>query len=299
MRLTQLQYFMAVYEHQNITKAAEKLHISQPSITIALKELENEYHVNLFHRINKKMFLTEEGKIFYRYASAILKNVQELDNSMQDLTGNRNMIKLGMPLQIGAFLLPLLCKDFKTAYPKINLSLVECGAMDIVDKLLGEELDIAVACIDPQSTALDLIPLFETEICFCVHKSHPLASRTSISFEESCSYPVTMVPEGSYTYKRICSVANEKCIHPNVTLYSQQLYTILNLITLAGMGSYLIKEATAHAPDIVTIPFVEPLTVTANTLTKKGRLLYTDSKALISFIREKYRIQRLKNNLDC
>lgn len=55
MRLTQLQYFMAVYEHQNITKAAEKLHISQPSITIALKELENEYHVNLFHRINKKM----------------------------------------------------------------------------------------------------------------------------------------------------------------------------------------------------------------------------------------------------
>lgn len=295
MRLTQLQYFMAVYEHQNITKAAEKLHISQPSITIALKELENEYHVNLFHRINKKMYLTEEGQIFYRYASAILKNVQDLDNSMQDLTGNRNMIKLGIPLQIGAFLLPLLCKDFKTAYPKINLSLVECGAMDIVDKLLREELDIAVACIEAQSTVLDLIPLFETEICFCVHKSHPLASRSSISFEESCTYSVTMVPEGAYTYKRIWSVADKKGVHPKVELYSLQLYTILNLIRLADMGSYLIKEAVAHTPDIVAIPFEDPLPVTASTLTKKGRLLYTDSKALISFIREKYRIHSAKN----
>lgn len=295
MRLTQLQYFMAVYEHQNITKAAEKLHISQPSITIALKELENEYHVNLFHRINKKMYLTEEGQIFYRYASAILKNVQDLDNSMQDLTGNRNMIKLGMPLQIGAFLLPLLCKDFKTAYPKINLSLVECGAMDIVDKLLREELDIAVACIEAQSTVLDLIPLFETEICFCVHKSHPLASRSSISFEESCTYSVTMVPEGAYTYKRIWSVADKKGVHPKVELYSLQLYTILNLIRLADMGSYLIKEAVAHTPDIVAIPFEDPLPVTASTLTKKGHLLYTDSKALISFIREKYRIHSDKN----
>ena len=295
MRLTQLQYFMAVYEHQNITKAAEKLHISQPSITIALKELENEYHVNLFLRINKKMYLTEEGQIFYRYASAILKNVQDLDNSMQDLTGNRNMIKLGMPLQIGAFLLPLLCKDFKTAYPKINLSLVECGAMDIVDKLLREELDIAVACIEAQSTVLDLIPLFETEICFCVHKSHPLASRSSISFEESCTYSVTMVPEGAYTYKRIWSVADKKGVHPKVELYSLQLYTILNLIRLADMGSYLIKEAVAHTPDIVAIPFEDPLPVTASTLTKKGQLLYTDSKALISFIREKYRIHSDKN----
>ena len=296
MRLTQLQYFMAVYELQNITKAAERLHISQPSITIALKDLENEYHVNLFHRIHKKMYLTEEGKIFHRYASAILKNVQDLDSSMQDLTGNRNMIKLGMPLQIGAFLLPLLCKDFKAAYPKINLSLVECGAMDIVDKLLGEELDIAVACIDPQNNLLDLIPLFESEICFCVHKSHPLASRNRISFEETCSYPVTMVPKGAYTYKRIWSLADSKGVQPNVSLYSQQLYTILNLITLAGMGSYLIREAVAHTPDIVAIPFEEPLPVTACTLTKKGRLLYTDSKALINFIREKYRIHSARYN---
>jgi len=118
--------------------------------------------------------------------------------------------------------------------------------MDIVNKLLCEELDIAVTCIDPLNTVLNLLPLFETEFCFCVHKSHPLASRSSISFEESCTYPVTMVSEGSYTYKRINSIADEKGVHPNVTLYSQQLYTILNLITLAGMGSYLIKGS--HSP---------------------------------------------------
>ena len=84
MRLTQLQYFMAVYEHQNITKAAEKLHISQPSITIALKELENEYHVNLFHRINKKMYLTEEG----------LLGVDDLTFTVTFRAGNRRCTRL-------------------------------------------------------------------------------------------------------------------------------------------------------------------------------------------------------------
>ncbi|MCB7319336.1 LysR family transcriptional regulator [Lacrimispora sp. 210928-DFI.3.58] len=288
MRLTQLQYFLSVYEHQNITRAAEELHISQPSITTALKELENEYHVNLFHRINKKMYLTEEGQLFYTYATKILKDVEELEDSIRDITGNRNRIKLGLPLQVGAFLLPLLIGDFRSLYPQISLELVECGAMDIINRLLQEELDIAIAFIENDSTLLNQSPLFETEICFCVSYDHPLAEKKQVTFQETCEYPTVMFSDGSYTHKRIFRMAEKEGCHPKVELYTKQLHTIINLISNSAMGSYLIREAVMFNEDIVSIPFAEPLTITVNTITKKNRLIYKDTKALIEFIKKEY-----------
>ena len=297
MRLTQLQYFLAVYEHQNITKAAEKLHVSQPSITIALKELENEYHVNLFHRINKKMCLTEEGQIFYTYATKILKDVQELEDSIQDMTGNRNKIKLGLPLQMGAFLLPLLIGDFRSLYPQISLNLVECGAVDIINDLLQEELDIAIAFVESDSALLNQSPLFETEICFCVNYDHPLAEKKQVTLQETCKYPTVMFSDGSYTHKRIFRVAEKNGCRPQVELYTKQLHTIINLISNGGMGSYLIREAVAFNEDIVPIPFAEPLTVTVNTITKKNRLIYKDTKVLIDFIKKEYKKKVASHNM--
>lgn len=285
MRLTQLQYFLAVYEHQNITKAANQLHVSQPSITTALKELEEEYHVNLFHRINKKMYLTEEGKLFYNHARTILKDVQELEADIQNVTGNRNHIKLGLPLQIGAFLLPYLVGDFQKLYPQITLELVECGAMDIMNKLIQEELDIAIAGIENDSPFINLSPLFQTEICFCVGYNHPLAEKKQVTFRETCQYPVVMFSEGSYTHKRIFKHAKEVGCQPNVALYTSQLYTITNLIANSQMGSYLIRDTVDFNPDILAIPFETPMTLTINTLTKKNKMLYKDTKALIDFIK--------------
>lgn len=289
MRLTQLQYFLSVYEHQNITRAAEELHVSQPSITVALKELENEYHVNLFHRINKKLYLTEEGHLFYTYATRILKDVHELEDGIQNMAGNRNRIKLGLPLQIGAFLLPLLVGDFRSCYPHISLDLVECGAIDIIDKLLQEELDIAIASIESDSNLLNQTPLFETDICFCVNYSHPLAEKKQVTFQETCNYPTVMFSDGSYTHKRIFRMADRLSCPLQVELYTRQLHTIINLISNSTMGSYLIRESVIFNEEIVAIPFTDPLKVTVNTITKKNRLIYKDTKALIEFIKKEYR----------
>lgn len=293
MRLTQLEYFLAVYEYQNITKAAEKLHVSQPSITAALKELENEYNVNLFHRINKKMYLTDEGKLFYNHARRIINDIHDLEDSIHDMTGNRNLIRLGLPLQVGTFLLPLLINDFRTFYPHINLYLVECGAMDIIQQLIQENIDIAIAGIEVNNTLLNYSPLFNTEICFCVSKNHPLSSRKIISFREACQYPLVMFSEGSYTHKRILQLAEENHINLKIELFTKQLYSIINLILHGNLCSFLIPEAVALNSDIVAIPFDVPQIMTINTITKKNKLLYKDTKTLINFIKDQ---QLCRNN---
>ena len=295
MKLSQLNYFLTVCKYHNITKAAGELHVSQPSITMSIKELEAEFKINLFHRINKRLELTPEGEIFYKRAEQILKDTALLEADMNDLTGNRNHIKLGLPLQIGASLLPSLMKDFQKDNPEICLELIECGAMDIVEMLLNEQIDMAIASIQIDNSNLKWVPLFETEIGFCIHSAHPLAQEKFISFAQACEIPSVMFPNSFFTYKRIWERADLEQLTPDIRLYTKQLHTIKNLIVNADFGSFLLKEAVILDKDIACISFHPPIRATVGMITKKGRHVYQDSMALMSFIKSKYSSYRQIN----
>ena len=292
MKLNQLAYFVAVYQNRTITKAAEVLHISQPSITTSIKELESEFNINLFQRINRQMVLTPEGELFYKRACQILKEVELLQEDIADLNQSRNHIKMGLPLQMGAFFLPALMRDFKERYPLIQLEIVECGAKDIVHMILEEKIDLAIASINTDNPKLKYIHLFDTEICLCVEKEHPFSGRDFISLEEACSIPLSMLPKGFYTPDSVLAACNRLHLAPDIRLYSSQLHTIKNLIINAGFGSFLLREAVVLDQDIVSIlinPFIQ---ATICMITKKGRRIYNDSRTLIEFVMEKYRTQK-------
>ncbi len=292
MKLSQLNYFIAVCQYHTITKAAEILHVSQPSITASLKELESEFNVNLFQRVNRKMLLTPEGELFYKRACQILKDVEILKEDIADLNESRNHIKLGIPLQIGAFFLPPLLQEFQERYPHIKLEIIECGAKDIVTMILEEKLDMAIASINTDNPKLRYIRLFDTEICFCAEKHHTYADKSFITLEEACAVPSVMLPRGFYTPDAVWEACRHAHLAPDVHLYSLQLHTIKNLIINAGFGSFLLREAVALDEDIVSIPLNPPLHASVVMITKKGRHIYHDSKILISFIMEKYRTQK-------
>ena len=108
MKISQMEYFSCVCQCGSITKAAKELHISQPSVTTAVHELEKELGVNLFLRRNNKIQLTEEGRFVQERIDGILKSMDTLNRDLNDFVGQKNHIRLGVPLQIGSFLLPLL-----------------------------------------------------------------------------------------------------------------------------------------------------------------------------------------------
>ncbi|WP_097006451.1 LysR family transcriptional regulator [Lacrimispora amygdalina] len=292
MKLLQLQYFQATCKYGNITKAAESLNVSQPSITMSIRELEAELGINLFHRAaNKKITLTQEGHFFLDKIDKLLNEVDSLSEEMRDLGKKRNKIKLGLPIQVGAFFLPLLINEFHAVYPDIQLEVIEGDSSAIMDMLLEDQIDMAVSAADFNNTNLETMVLYQTEICFCIEKSHPFSAYTSISTALACQVPLVLLENHFYTSKKVQERFLMLEISPNAMLHSNQLHTIKNLVRNSGLGTFLLKEAVFYDEDIIAIPLKEPLNVAVGISIKKGRQVYQDSLKMIQFILKEYNMK--------
>ncbi len=108
----QLRLFQKACQTENITRAAEMMNISQPSVTNAIKDLEAEFGFKLINRKSKGFSLTKEGEAFLDYTNSLLSNVDEMIRSMSELGKNRKTVRVGTPPMIGSIFLPLFYKDF-------------------------------------------------------------------------------------------------------------------------------------------------------------------------------------------
>lgn len=235
MKISQMEYFSCVCRCGSITKAAKELHISQPSVTAAVHELEKELGVNLFLRRNNKIQLTEEGWFVQERIDGILKSMDTLNRDLNDFVGQKNHIRLGVPLQIGSFLLPLLFGKFRQEYPDISLEIEESGAIDIVKKLLDDQLDLAILSVDSSRIwDVEWTHLYNSEFCFCVSKDHELAKKESVSFREACSCPLVVFQEGFYINERVQQLMKENRVVPDIWMETGQLHTIKNLVIRDG-----------------------------------------------------------------
>ena len=130
MTLTQMRYFAAVCQWQNITKAAASLHVSQPTISVAMQTLETETGLNLFRREGRRLILTHDGEHLLARVTHILDLTDQLEDEIGDLSHHRNHIRMAMPLQIGTFFLPRILGEFRAAHPEIVLDIIETGGIE-------------------------------------------------------------------------------------------------------------------------------------------------------------------------
>ncbi len=291
MKLNQMQYFSAVCQFGSITRAAKELHISQPSITAAMHELERELAVNLFYRRNNKLQLTKEGEFVLERVNGILRSVECLERDLKDYMGQKKMIRLGVPLQIGAFLLPLLFGKYKSLHPDIHLDIQERGAFDIIKSLQDDQLDMAILSIDSsRKWEVEWTHLYDTQFCFCVSRHHPLACQSDITFTEACAEtPIVTFREGFYVNERLKQKIEECGITPNIVMETEQLHTIKNMVIHSGCGAFLLEDAVRMDEEIKAIPLDVPMKAEIGLITKRGKLVYDDAKTLISFIKKELR----------
>lgn len=178
--LRQLQVFLAVAHHQNVTRAAESLAMSQSACSGALKDLESNYDVQLFDRIGKRLQTNELGNLLRPKAEALLEQAQALES---DLKKHKDVghIKLGATLTIGNYLAVGLITDFMRATPGATASLEVANMQTIAQKILNFDIDIGLIEGEYLHRELDIIPWQEDElICFCA-PTHPLANANTVS----------------------------------------------------------------------------------------------------------------------
>jgi LysR family transcriptional regulator, benzoate and cis,cis-muconate-responsive activator of ben and cat genes len=187
VELRHLRYFVVVAEEQNVTRAAERLHVSQPPLSRQIHDLEQELGVELFRRTAKSLALTEAGKIFLIEARAVLLRVDKAVETVRTVAhGDRGSLRIGYAPSLTAEFLPRALRLFEAAQPGVRVALHDLSSEECVQRLAAGKLDLAltVPAAGARTRGLRFERLIAYPICCAVGASHPLARKRSLTLDE-------------------------------------------------------------------------------------------------------------------
>ncbi|KOS61830.1 LysR family transcriptional regulator [Lysinibacillus sp. FJAT-14222] len=256
LEIRHLHYFMAVCEELHFTKAAEKLGISQPTLSQQIRVLEDEVGMPLFDRIGKKIVLTEAGSVLLSYGTEILDTLQNVKDAIKDLQNMKSgHIRIGiMPSDLD-YRITQLVIDFHQKFPKVKLKIM--SSIEIVRQVLENEVDIGIGINVLPNDRLVTIPLCREEYVLTVSKEHPMANRVSINIADLKNLPVIMYPEGFLGCKIVEETVKKHGFQLNCVLETSSITSIINLVK-ANIGATvqpypLIKEMNDPTLHIIHI----------------------------------------------
>lgn len=287
MKLLQLQYFRAVCLYGSVTQAAQQLHITQPSVSSSIKELENEFGVNLFYRQNRRLVLTEEGRYFLTKAEDLLERAGLLEKQMKEYGERGGNVTIGIPPMISTFLFPDMFQEFSLRCPDVQLELQELGTFQAQEAVNSDAADLAIVILTPQTEqGLHILPLCQTQMMYCVEKHDPLAREPFVTFEMLRDQKLVVMRSGFYQNELILGKFKALGIRPNVLLYSNQLYVIKEFVRQHYAGAFLYEEIVKLEDDWVGVPFRPALPISIGLVWKKNKHIYSDTARFIDFARE-------------
>lgn len=288
MRLTQLRYFCEVCRCGSVTRASENLHVSQPSVSIGIRELEEGYGMNLFYREKKRLVLTEEGEFFYQKALEILDMVNDLDRKMNQLAQKETPLLIGVPPMISIFLFSPLINRFYRQYPDAHVEMREHGTLDAEKLVESEQLDLAITILESQTEEkFNVLRLAESELLFCVSGHHPLAGRSSVRITELKNEKLILMKSSSYQSAAIISRRFEEVgLRPDVLLHSNQLELIRQYIADYDAGAFLMAQLLHKKDEIVGIPLEPAIQMEIGLIWKKGKSLGSQALTFLRFLAE-------------
>lgn len=178
MELRQLSYVIQIAKEKNFSRAAEKLHIAQPSLSQQLSKLEQELNVMLFRRTTNSVEPTEAGEVFVQKAQGILDAVDQLRQEMDDMAQMRKgKLVVGTLPITGAHILPLVLPRFGARYPQIEVVLVEETTAKLEQLTANGGTDVSLLTLPLIDANLSCEPYMEEEICVAVPRNHRLAGK--------------------------------------------------------------------------------------------------------------------------
>lgn len=286
MELRQLEYFCMVSRLSNFTKAAEQLYVSQPAVTKAIRNLEEELAITLFYRDKKRVVLTMEGQLFFAQAEKILQTVKravaEISASQAQEKGT---IHLAVPPMIGADLFPDLFVAFTRAFPGISIHVTEDGSVSSLDRIKAGELELGLIILPDNPDSISSYTIAEEEYMLCLPPGHALSREPQVDFGQLKGEKFILLKPGFFQHDTIINRCLQKNFMPEIILSSSHVRTIKNLVA-SGIGiTFLMRMSTRDNPTITAVPLTEPIKVNIGMAWKEGAQLSPACKAFIKFVK--------------
>ncbi len=282
-----LRYFHEVAKLSSFTRAAESLSIAQPAVSMAIKRLEEQLRLTLFHRKDRKIALTDEGEKLYQQSTRIIQAMNDADLEMDELRGlEKGVVHLGVPGMLGSYFFPPLVMAFKHRYPKLRLSVLESGAWQLQQMLENGDIDLAVIESGGIPDNVDATPILRDEMQVVVSTDHPLAKVNSVTPKELFEHELVVFRQGYFHRRLLDQMAEEAGIEPSIS-FETNLLPLIRSIIKQGFGiSTLLKMAVENDPALVTLPFEPPVCLDLCLAWRKDSYLSKANRAFVGFMLE-------------
>jgi DNA-binding transcriptional LysR family regulator len=256
MTLHQLKVFEAAARHGSFTRAAEELFLTQPTVSIQVKQLTKSIGLPLFEQVGKRLFLTHAGEELYQASREIFERLDCLDMKIADLQGmKQGRLRLAV-ITTAKYFVPRLLGPFCQQYPGINVSLKVTNHEGLLDRLEQNLDDLYILSRPPHDHDLVVRPFLDNPLVVIAPTSHPLAKEKAISLERIAQEPFIMRESGSGTREAAKHLFEERGLEMNVKLDLGSNEAIKQAI-LGGLGlavlSYHTLTSAGATEDLVVL----------------------------------------------
>lgn len=232
---------MAVATHLNFSRAAEHVHVSQPSLSIQIGGLEKELGTRLFDRLGRKVVLTQAGELFQVHAERALREVEQAAQVVHELLGaKRGRLVVGTLSTVNSYLIAPLVSRFKQRFPDIHLQVHAQPSSEIVHGLLTNRLDIGICLLPLTHTHVTTIPLFEERLALIAPVGMKIGKRRA-RMQDLAPLPLVLMPADYCLRKMVESECAKAGVHPQVVLEMTSPEGILQAVA-EGTGATILPE---------------------------------------------------------
>lgn len=274
MELRQLRYFLAVAEELHFTRAAERLHVSQPPLTVAVRQLEQELGATLLDRTTRRVRLTAAGEALRDRARTILDEVEAAATWSADVgAGTAGRLRVGFVSSASYEIVPRALRAFRASRPAVRLDLAPLASGEQVEGLLAGEIDVGVVRDADPLPGVRLEPIAEERLVCVLPAGHPLAELERIPPERAGAEPLVLFPYRLMPgyLRRVLELLDPGGGAVRVVQQAVHQETVLGLVA-AGIGCSVLPESVERfgMPEVMMRPFVGDPTTTLQIATRTG-----------------------------
>jgi LysR family transcriptional regulator, hydrogen peroxide-inducible genes activator len=260
MTLTELKYLIAVADEQHFGRAAERSFVSQPSLSAAIKNIEQELGVRVFERSKRGVELTEVGADIVAQARRTLDEAARIKSVAKQGKG-RHRLRLGVIHTIAPYLLPQLVVALRKSAPEMSLDIEENMTANLDRLLKSGELEAAILALPYEAPGIEVEPVYDEEFLVVVPQGHPLARRKSIAAEDLDAAELLLLPVGHCLRDQVLGACTEFSRPPPPGRHGNSLETLRSMVA-SGLGITVLPRTALteryETPLVKVVPFAEP-----------------------------------------
>ncbi|WP_129991962.1 LysR family transcriptional regulator [Rahnella sp. CFA14(1/10)] len=249
MDVRTLRYFVEVVRQQSFTRAAEKLFVTQPTISKMLRHLEEELACTLIVREGRRLRLTDSGQALYQRGLNILEEFRQLEAELEDINSLKSgHLRLGIPPMVGTQIAPLI-GSFRQQYPGIELIISEFGGLTVQQAVISGELDLALTALPANAVpSIASLPLFSHPMCVVMPRTPHWLNRTRMSISELAEESILIYNEDFALYRQLMDAFASHGFTPKIAARSGQ-WDFLAAMVQTGMGVAILPEPVCQRLD--------------------------------------------------